>query len=97
MRRHAKRLIMLIIAAVCLIVGAITFPMPIPLGIPLIAIGTALLILTSKTVRNWTRSMRVRYPGLDDKLRKAEDYLPRPLRRALRISAPRLKTPRNSV
>lgn len=96
MRNQAKRLIYLTIAIACLLVGAITLPMPIPLGIPLLAIGIALMILISKTVRNWMRNIRIRYPSFDEKLRTAENYLPRPLRRALRVSAPRSKPPKNT-
>lgn len=97
MQRHAKRLILIVVSIVCLVVGAITLPTPLPIGIVLIAVGLALLILSSKTFRNMIRRLRVRYPSFDDKLRKAEAYLPRPLQRALKISAPRARPNDNSV
>ena len=84
-----QRLILFIIAILCLVVGVITLPTPIPLGAILLAIGFALLVLTSVTVRNWLRRLRERFPELDGSLRAVDGYLPRNLRRALRLSAPR--------
>ena len=83
-----QRLILFIIAILCLVVGVITLPTPIPLGAILLAIGFALLVLTSVTVRNWLRKARQRFPILDGSLRAVDGYLPRNLRRALRLSAP---------
>lgn len=84
-----RRLVLFVIAILCVLVGLITLPTPIPLGAILLAIGFSLLVLTSVTVRNMLRRLRQRFPELDGSIRAVDGYLPRNLRRALRLSAPR--------
>ena len=84
-----QRLMLFIIAILFLIAGVLTLPTPIPLGAILLAIGLGLLVMTSVTVRNWLRRLRERFPEVDGSLRAVDAYLPRNLRRALRLSAPR--------
>lgn len=88
-QRLAKRLIYFVVAIVCLIVGAITLPTPLPLGAIFLAVGVALLVSTSKTARIWLQKFRAAFPRIDGGLRSIQGYLPKPLRRALRMSAPR--------
>jgi len=84
-----RRLVISVIAIMCVVVGLIALPTPIPLGAILLAVGFSLLVLTSVTVRNFLRRLRVRFPELDGSLRAVDGYLPRSLQRALRLSAPR--------
>ncbi len=84
-----QRIVLFIVAILCLIGSLIALPTPLPIGLILFAVGIALLVMTSNTVRNWLRTLRSRFPRFDDKLDAVSDYLPRPLQRALRMSAPR--------
>jgi hypothetical protein len=53
-------------------VGAVITPLPIPIGLLLIALGLTLLAYDSKIVRHWIRLLRQRFPGFSDRLRKME-------------------------
>ena len=57
--------IVIAVAAVCLVVGAITAPTPLPTGVPLIALGIVLLVSVSATARDFVRKARQRYDTLD--------------------------------
>lgn len=78
-----QRILMVIGGIICLIVGGITLPLPIPTGIPLLAVGFSLLVMSSNTVRDWFHLQRVRWPTLDLHLRKVEPHLPEAMRKAL--------------
>ncbi|MEM9113654.1 MAG: hypothetical protein AAGD10_08870 [Myxococcota bacterium] len=71
-------------AILCLGVGAILFWLPIPLGAPLIAIGTALLVTSSETARRWLREQRRRRKSLDNFLEALEPRLPVDLAESLK-------------
>ncbi|TCT09280.1 hypothetical protein EDC22_107127 [Tepidamorphus gemmatus] len=73
---------------VTLILGAITLPTPLPTGILLIGLGTALLIATSATVRIQVRRLRARFPRLDRALEGIEPRLVRWLAVPLRRTRP---------
>lgn len=65
-------------------VGAVLFWLPIPLGAPLIAVGTAILIGSSRTTRRRVRRMRRERPSLDEFLARLESWLPSHMARQLR-------------
>jgi hypothetical protein len=65
-----------IFAGFIVLIGIITFPLPIPIGAVLIVIGLAMLISSSKKVRNSIRSYRKRNPRINSIIMKAETYLP---------------------
>jgi hypothetical protein len=71
-----------------LILGAITLPTPLPTGILLIGLGTALLIATSATARMLVRRLRGRFPRLDCALEGIEPRLGRWLSVPLRRTRP---------
>lgn len=89
------RLLRLGIAWPLLIVGLIVLPMPIPLGVPFIAIALALLVHDSVTVQTWLRRGRQRFPGLDARLRAALAirWLPAIARRMVDLTDPRPRDP----
>lgn len=65
-----------ILGAVLVLAGLGLFWLPIPLGLPLIGVGMALLIANSRTVRGWIRTLRENNQMVDKVLREAEDVLP---------------------
>lgn len=77
------------IAAIVLIIsGIITFPLPLPIGAILIAIGLALLITTNRTVAKWIKERRIKTPELNSRFSWLEKKLPRFFSRAIRKTAP---------
>ncbi len=82
-RRPVLRGLLFCVAMVCLVLGAITLPLPLPIGLILLTIGFALLLATSRRTKIWFRGWRRRTPWVDDKLGSVEHRLPDELRRAL--------------
>ncbi len=77
------RVLVTCVAIVCLVLGAISLPLPLPTGAILLAIGFALLLTVSRRAKVWFRSYRRRSPWIDGKLMLVERYLPDMLRQAL--------------
>ena len=75
-----RRILLLIIGALCVIAGALTLPLPLPTGILLLVGGLVLLSANSQTVRDWIHRLRRKFPMIDKGLRAVEERLPRRLR-----------------
>lgn len=90
--RLVKRLFLLTFAVIFLILGIISVPTPLPIGFIFFAIGIALLVMSSLTVRRMLQKARTRYPRFNRQLLKIGPYLPHSLRQALNVSAPRDKS-----
>ena len=69
-------LIASLFAIALILVGIVVTPLPIPFGILLILLGIALLITTNTAFALWLRNFRRRHPDMDEKLRKAQKWLP---------------------
>ncbi len=65
------------LGVVLLAAGIVTFPLPLPIGAVLMAIGAALLITASPRAARWVRSVRARHPHTDARVRDVEESLPR--------------------
>jgi Putative transmembrane protein (PGPGW) len=76
------------LAVIALVVGAITLPTPLPTGAPLIALGLAILVMTSATAREHLRRLRHRSARFDLLIRRAEPHVGRRLGVALRRTRP---------
>ena len=79
--------------AVCMIAGLATVWLSIPTGLilmvlGLMVLGLTLLIASSPTIAAWVRLLRRRNAGLDDKLNRAEPYLPVQMQRVLAKTKP---------
>ena len=83
-----SNLILKITGAVCMIAGLATVWLPIPTGVILMVIGLTLLIASSPTIAAWARLLRQRNRGLDEKLNRAEPYLPKQMQRVLAKTKP---------
>ena len=79
-----------VLAVICIILGAITLPLPLPTGLIFFTIGFSLLLLVSRRARAWFRGFRRRTPWVDNQLGRVEHRLPNPLRRALSGRRPQL-------
>ncbi len=68
--------VLIVVAAIFLVLGLITLPLPLPTGIPLIVLASILLVLVSKKVRNLLRRYRQRHPSLNRSIESSKSYLP---------------------
>lgn len=75
--------------------GVVVTPLPIPLGLLMIAMGLALLAHDSKYLRAGLRKLRSRYPVFSGRLRRLEPHLGQMFRALLRRTDPqRLRRPK---
>nr|WP_320143107.1 hypothetical protein [uncultured Cohaesibacter sp.] len=75
-------------AFLCLLAGLATIWLPIPTGVPLLAIGSFLLIANSRAGRNMVRRMRKQIDWLDRALVWLEERAGRPFDRVLKTTRP---------
>lgn len=85
---RARKFAIIAVAVVCLIVGAITAPMPIPTGVPLMAFGIVLLVGVSTTARRVVRRGRARSHRLDGAIVWIEDRAHRNMSTMLKRTRP---------
>lgn len=78
-----QRLIAVSLGWVCLIIGFLTFWLPLPTGIILMGVGLALLLSSSPRAVRTVRFLRQKFPRFDHLLDKAQEIVPGPLRRSL--------------
>lgn len=91
--KSIKRWIALPLGALIFLIGAILFPLPIPLGIPLMVIGLAVLALNPLMLRAFRR-WRGRHPEASRRIGAVVPHLPAFLRRiAHRTTPPVRKAP----
>lgn len=74
-----------------LIGGGILTPLPIPVGLLMMALGLALMARDSRRVRYWLRTLRERYPRFSDGLTRKAGRMPRWLARVIRRTDPARK------
>ncbi|KZM51315.1 hypothetical protein [Labrenzia sp. OB1] len=79
------------IAAVLILLGLATVWMPVPTGIPLLALGLILIIATSRSAARQLRSHRRTTPHLNHALTWVEDRSPLRFARILKRTRPRKK------
>ena len=79
-----RKFILLTLALVLVLVGLVTFLLPIPFGIVVLVIGIAVLMMVSPTARKGFHRLRARYPSLDRRLATVEPHLPVSLQKILR-------------
>jgi len=73
---------------VLLVVGLITWPMPIPVGLLLIALGLVLLAQDSHVARSAIRWTRTRLPALDRAMHRAAARVPGSVRAVIHLTTP---------
>lgn len=76
------------VAILCLLAGLATVWLPIPTGVPLMALGVFLVIAYSKTGRSWVRRLRNKWRWLDDKIVWLEDRAGKTIGRVLKTTRP---------
>ncbi|MDJ0894233.1 MAG: hypothetical protein QNJ92_03760 [Alphaproteobacteria bacterium] len=71
MSRALKSWVLLAIGWLCVIVGLISLPTPLPLGAILFAVGLPILYRESRLIRRAVLAVGQRFPGLSRMLRRA--------------------------
>jgi len=84
MFRQAWNMILLAVALCMVLLGLVTFLLPIPFGIVLLLMGLAMLMMVSPPVRRWFHRLRDRHAFLDRHLTHVEPHLPVALQKILR-------------
>ena len=65
------------------VVGFVTFPLPLPTGIILMAVGLTIMAINPLVLR-WVKRTRPRFPVVNAKLRSITPHMPTFIRRFLR-------------
>ncbi len=89
MLQAARRTGSLILGWTLLLIGIPVTPLPIPLGLPMIAIGVFLLVRESRTMREAVAWIRLKWPGFSHYLNHHRPRFPRMLRYFIRRTDPR--------
>ena len=82
------KLVYQIFAVILILAGLVIFPLPIPFGAALIAIGLTVLIGNSRAFAAFLRARRVRHPRVHELFNTLEDRMPTGIRRILERSDP---------
>ena len=88
-RHPILRLVSIAVGVVLVIVGLITWPMPIPVGFILTTLGLFLLARDSEMARNAIRRARERWPALDRAICRVAARLPHSAQKVIRSTAPK--------
>ncbi|MGI9385764.1 MAG: hypothetical protein ACR2PO_21650 [Methyloligellaceae bacterium] len=85
MQRSAlvRRIVLFVLAGLCLALGLLSLPLPLPAGLFFNLTALALLLMASTTLQRWFRRLRIRFPRLDRAVASIERHLPEMMQRAL--------------
>jgi uncharacterized membrane protein YbaN (DUF454 family) len=70
MKRHVKRIVVLVIGWALVAFGVVGLFLPVLQGVLFILLGLYVLSRESESARRWLRRGRARYPKVDAKLRE---------------------------
>ena len=73
---------------VLVVLGAVTAPTPVPIGLAMLGAGIAVLLVESRVARRALYAVRYRFPGLPRRLATAATRLPARMRRVLERTDP---------
>lgn len=71
------------VGMIIFVVGFVTFPLPLPTGIILMAVGLTVMAINPLVLR-WVKRTRPRFPVMNAKLRSITPHMPTFIRRFLR-------------
>lgn len=76
------------VALVLIGAGLIVFPLPIPLGAPMVAVGVTILISHSRVAARGLMALRIRSKRVERAIHFLEERAPRSIARSLRRTRP---------
>ncbi|MEX0299814.1 MAG: hypothetical protein AB3N28_12155 [Kordiimonas sp.] len=77
------RWIALPVGLLIFVIGAITFPLPIPTGIILMIVGLSIAALNPMVLR-WLKATRKKFPEASLRIQRIAPYMPKFVRRIIR-------------
>ncbi len=83
-----RKTALMVFAILCIVIGAITAPTPLPTGVPLLAIGIVILVTISTTARLYVRRLRARSWPVDRGLAFVETRTGRSMSTVLKRTRP---------
>lgn len=86
-----RRMVLGSLGLVLFLSGMVVFPLPIPFGLLMMAVGLVLLLTNSNWAPELVRRSRRRWPKFDGWLRQAGRKMPRSMFRVLAATDPRRK------
>jgi len=86
--KKVRGIVALTLGWILVIVGLIVIPLPIPLGLLMVATGFTVLIPVSRTARRGLRAVRRSLPTFSHHLNRAAIHLPVGLRRVIDTTDP---------
>ncbi|GEM_PF-1058324 len=86
--KEKRDIVQLIIGWVIFVVGAIFFPLPIPIGLPMMIIGLAIIAPQSRFLQRWVYKRRRRNEGLNKKMIFVRAYVPPFVQKFIDITCP---------
>lgn len=82
-KRTIRRWAVLPIGAIVFMIGALTFPLPIPTGLALMVTGIAIAAINPLVLR-WFKRKRKRFPRANANIRRMTPHMPAFLQRILK-------------
>lgn len=76
------RWIALPLGLIIFVIGAITFPLPIPTGLILMIVGVSIMAF-NPAMRSWLKKTRKKFPETNLHIRRIAPYMPKFVRRAI--------------
>ncbi|WP_298816657.1 hypothetical protein [uncultured Roseibium sp.] len=77
------------LAAICILIGLATVWLPIPTGVPLLALGMIVIVGTSRSAARMLRNRRRKTPQINEAISWVEDRSPLRFARILKRTRPR--------
>ncbi|MEM9422719.1 MAG: PGPGW domain-containing protein [Pseudomonadota bacterium] len=77
-----------IVGGVLVLFGIVLLPMPIPFGLLLMVLGLALLAPYFVPIQRLVRSLRRKYPKVDDTMRRMKHRCPRVMKTTIEKTCP---------
>ncbi|HMB74941.1 MAG TPA: hypothetical protein VKN76_00980 [Kiloniellaceae bacterium] len=84
-----KQWLATLLAVLCIVAGLVTFPTPIPSGVPLVGLGLVVFVTQVRVAPIWLRRLRRRSLYLDGLLVRLEAAAPYDWGRILKRTRPR--------
>jgi hypothetical protein len=85
-----KKTVLKAFGLLLVLVGIVIFILPVPFGIPIVAVGLVILISTSRTARRMVRLMRMRFDRVERVFAFIERNVPASTQKILRMTRRRV-------
>lgn len=70
-------------------IGLLLFPLPVPVGLLLIALGALVLAMSEPWMQRFIKAQRAAHPGFDSTMRALRKRLPKSLKHVIEVTDPK--------